>query len=106
MSQAKPEKVKKTPEELAAEEQEILERGNVEEMADFYDRTDTSELPWEEDASDQGMIMGVEDMEQVSIRLPREDLEQIRRRARAAGVGYTTMIRMIVHAHLENPLTY
>lgn len=106
MSQAKPEKVKKIPEELAVEEQEVLERGNVEEMADFYDRTDTSELPWEEGASDQGVIMGDEDMEQVSIRLPREDLEQIRRRARAAGVGYTTMIRMIVHAHLENPLTY
>lgn len=106
MNQAKSEKVKKTPEELAAEERRVLERGNVEEMADFYDRTDTSELPWGEDVSDQGVIMGVEDMEQVSIRLPKEDLERIRRRARAAGVGYTTMIRMIVHAHLENPLTY
>lgn len=106
MSQAKPERIKKSPEELAAEEQRILERGNVEEMADFYDRTDTSDLPWGEDVSDQGMIMSVEDMEQVSIRLPKEDLEQIKRRAKNAGVGYTTMIRMIVHAHLENPLTY
>lgn len=51
MSQAKPEKVKKAPEELAAEERRVLERGNVEEMADFYDRTDTSELSWGEDVS-------------------------------------------------------
>lgn len=77
----------------------------IEELAEFYDNTDTSELEGE-DVTNQGVIMGPEDMEQVSIRLPKEDLEQIKRRAKSAGVGYTTMIRMIIHAHLENPLTY
>lgn len=77
----------------------------IEELAEYYDRTDTADLEGE-DVTDQGIIMGPEDMEQVSIRLPKEDLDLIKRRAKAAGVGYTTMIRMIVHAHLKNPLTY
>lgn len=77
----------------------------IEELADYYDRTDTAELE-DEDVTDQVFIEATEDMEQVSVRLPKEDLELIKRRAKAAGVGYTTMIRMIVRAHLENPLTY
>lgn len=79
---------------------------HIEELADYYDHTDTAELEDGEDVTDQVQFEGPDDMEQISIRLPREDLEQIRRRAKVAGVGYTTMIRMIVHAHLENPLTY
>ncbi|CAN5872327.1 hypothetical protein BH23ACT11_BH23ACT11_27660 [soil metagenome] len=78
----------------------------IEELADYYDRTDTTELEDGVDVTNQVQIEEPNDMEQISIRLPREDLEQIRSRAKAAGVGYTTMIRMIVHAHLENPLTY
>ncbi|MBA3952272.1 MAG: ribbon-helix-helix protein, CopG family [Rubrobacter sp.] len=89
-------------EELVAEEQRVLERGDVQEMADFYDRTDTGDLPWEE-AED--VVVGSE-LEQISIRLPKEDLDALRRRAAKSGVGYTTLIRMIVRAHLDNPLTY
>lgn len=77
----------------------------IEELASYYDHADTAELEGE-DVTDQVQIGKSDDMEQISIRLPREDLDQIRRRAKTAGVGYTTMIRMIVHAHLENPLTY
>ena len=77
----------------------------IEELAEFYDRTDTADLEGE-DITDQVNIESPQEMEQVSIRLPREDLERIKERSRAAGVGHTTMIRMIVHAHLENPLTY
>jgi predicted DNA binding CopG/RHH family protein len=96
----------------AAKKSTERERGmptqeRIEELADFYDRTDTADLAEPgEDITDEVKIEGPEEMEQVSIRLPKEDLEQIRRRARSAGVGHTTMIRMIVHAHLENPLTY
>mgnify|MGYP003338659423 CR=1 FL=1 len=33
-------------------------------------------------------------------------VDALRRRAAKSGVGYTTLIRMIVRAHLNNPLTY
>lgn len=89
-------------EQLAEEERRVVESGSIEEIADFYDRTDTSELHWEE-ASD--VVVGPE-LEQISIRLPKEDLDALRRRAAKSGVGYTTLIRMIVRAHLNNPLTY
>jgi predicted DNA binding CopG/RHH family protein len=86
---------------------DLAEGGSVEQIADFYDRTDTGDLPREDAGEeDEAVIEGADEMEQVSIRLPREDLERIKRRAKAAGVGHTIMIRMIVHAHLENPLTY
>lgn len=94
---------------MARSSEETRTRGitqeRIEELAGFYDRTDTADLEGE-DVTDRVRIESPEEMEQVSVRLPKEDLEQIKRRARAAGVGYTTMIRMIVRAHLENPLTY
>ncbi len=103
MSEAKPApSEKKRIEDLAAEEQRVLERGDINEIADFYDRTDTGDLPWE---PVDDVILGPE-LEQISIRLPKEDLDALRRRAAKSGVGYTTLIRMIVRAHLNNPLTY
>lgn len=94
---------KRRVEELVEEERRVLEGGSVEEIADFYDRTDTGDLPWEE-ADD--VVIERPELEQISIRLPKEDLDALRRRAAKSGVGYTTLIRMIVRAHLNNPLTY
>ena len=87
---------------MRAEMEEILARGDVQEIAEFFDRTDTEELDLEP-ADD--VVVGPE-LEQISIRLPKEDLDALRRRAAKSGVGYTTLIRMIVRAHLNNPLTY
>ena len=83
------------------EEQRVVEEGSVEDLADFYDKTDTGDLPWEE-AED--VIIERPELEQISIRLPKEDLERIKRRAAKAGIGYTTLIRMILRAHLDDPL--
>ena len=88
--------------EIQAEMEKVLARGDVQEMAEFFDRTDTGELDLEP-ADD--VVVGPE-LEQISIRLPKEDLDALRRRAAKSGVGYTTLIRMIVRAHLNNPLTY
>jgi predicted DNA binding CopG/RHH family protein len=87
---------------VQAEMEEVLARGDVQEIAEFFDRTDTEELDLEP-ADD--IVVGPE-LEQISIRLPKEDLDALRRRAAKSGVGYTTLIRMIVRAHLNNPLTY
>lgn len=86
-----------------AEMEEILARGDVQEMAEFFDRTDTSELDLDEV---DDVVIERPELEQISIRLPKEDLDALRRRAAKSGVGYTTLIRMIVRAHLDNPLTY
>lgn len=90
--------------EKGAREEKIVEQGRIEELAEYFDRTDTGDPKnWEE--ADDAVIERPE-MEQVSIRLPKEDLEHIRRRAAKSGVGYTTLIRMILRAHLDNPLTH
>ncbi len=74
----------------------------LEALAERFDSTDTGDLPWEEAAD-----LSVErpELEQISLRLPKEDLAELKRRAARAGVGYTTLLRMILRQHLRNPLT-
>ncbi len=90
--------------EKDAREEKILEQGRIEELAEYFDRTDASNPETWGEADDA--VIDRPEMEQVSIRLPKEDLEHIRRRAAKSGVGYTTLIRMILRAHLDNPLTH
>jgi predicted DNA binding CopG/RHH family protein len=79
-----------------------IREAEIQELAEYFDQTDAGELPWEE-ASDAAIARP--ELEQVSLRLPKDDLAELRRRARRAGVGYTTLIRMILRQHLQNPLT-
>lgn len=74
----------------------------LEETAEYFDRTDAAELPWDEATE---VTIERPDLEQVSIRLPKRDLEALKRQAARVGVGYTTLIRMILHQHLRNPLS-
>ncbi len=94
----------RTGEAAAAEMREIVARGDIAEIADFFDRTDTSELSLQE-ASEADVVVERPELEQISIRLPKEDLAAIRRRAARSGVGYTTLIRMILREHLHDPLS-
>ncbi len=75
---------------------------DIDALAEHFDSTDAGELPWEE-ATDVSIARP--DLEQISLRLPREDLAELKRRAASVGVGYTTLIRMILRQHLRNPLT-
>ncbi|MBI3978315.1 MAG: hypothetical protein HY331_09030 [Chloroflexi bacterium] len=70
---------------------------DLEELADYFDRTDAGELPWEE-ATD--VVIERPELRQVSIRLTETDLIQLKSRAQQAGVGYTTLIRMILRQYL------
>ncbi len=81
---------------------ELTTEVELEALAQYFDRTDTSELPWEEAAD---LAVERPELEQISLRLPKEDLASLKRRAAQAGVGYTTLIRMILRQHLNNPLT-
>lgn len=94
----------RTGEAAAAEMREVLARGDIAEIADFFDRTDTSELSLQE-ASEADVVVERPELEQISIRLPKEDLAAIRRRAARSGVGYTTLIHMILREHLHDPLS-
>lgn len=76
-------------------------RSDLNAMAEYFDQTDAGDLPWDE-ATD--MVIQRPELEQISLRLPKEDLAALKRRAAAAGVGYTTLIRMILRQHLRSPL--
>lgn len=69
----------------------------MEELASYYDNTDLGETPWDEEEVE----IERPELEQISIRLPREDLEVLKRRAAKMGVGYTTLLRMIVREHVR-----
>ena len=74
---------------------------DLDELAAHFDATDTSDLPWEE-ATDA--VIERPELEQISLRLPKEDLAEVKRRAARSGVGYTTLIRMILRHYLRSPL--
>ncbi|MDA8336136.1 MAG: CopG family antitoxin [Peptococcaceae bacterium] len=66
---------------------------SIEEMAEFFDHTDSEELAWE----DADVKYVRPNMVHVSIRIPAEDLKAIRKKAVAMGIGYTAAIRMLLH---------
>lgn len=70
----------------------------IEKLADYYDNIDLGETAWDE----EGAEIERPELEQVSIRLPKEDLEILKRRAAKMGVGYTTLLRMIVREHVRS----
>jgi predicted DNA binding CopG/RHH family protein len=78
-----------------------LPEGRIQQLADYFDKTDAGELPWEE-AADAAIER--RELEQISLRLPKDDLAALTRHAARVGVGYTTLIRMIVRQYLRRPL--
>jgi predicted DNA binding CopG/RHH family protein len=68
----------------------------VEEMADFFDKVDSTKLAWE----DTDLKVERPKMVQISIRIPEEDLNAIRRKARKIGLGHTSLIRMMLRRSL------
>ena len=86
-----------------AERARLDDRGaRIEQLAEHFDVTDASDVAWDE--ADDAEIDRPE-LEQISIRLPRQDVAELKRRARRRGIGYTTLMRMILREHLRNPLT-
>ena len=83
-------------------EDKVLEQSRIEELARSFDQTDVSDPDAWEEADDA--VVERPELEQISLRLPKEDIAEIKRRANRAGVGYTTLIRMILREHLRNPL--
>lgn len=79
---------------------ERLSRMSVEELADYFDSHSTAEMPLE---PAEEVEVERPELEQVSLRLPAQDLAELRRQAAEKGIGYTTLIRMILREHLREP---
>lgn len=94
----------KTKSAKQIEAERMVREGSIEEIAEFFDKTDTSDFDWGEDAPED-MATVRREMESVSVRLPKEDVAALKRRAAKSGVGYTTLLRMIVHEHVHSPLS-
>lgn len=74
------------------------ENRRIEELANYYDETDLGDTAWNESAVE----VEHPELEQVSIRLPKDDLDLLKKRASRLGVGYTTLLRMVVREHLRS----
>lgn len=85
--------------ESSQEFAERISRMSVEELADYFDNNSTAEMPLEPAGEVQ---VERDELEQVSLRLPARDLAELRRQAAEKGLGYTTLIRMILREHLRD----
>jgi predicted DNA binding CopG/RHH family protein len=73
-------------------------RDRLDALAEHFDATDAGDLPWEEESD---VTIKRPELEQISIRLAKEDLAQLKAQATRAGVGYTTLVRIVLRRHLR-----
>ncbi|HHV62338.1 MAG TPA: hypothetical protein GXX51_06840 [Firmicutes bacterium] len=74
---------------------------NIDELAKFFDETDSMDLMGLEEVKIETKRAPEKELVHLSLRLPREDLETFKRVAEKAGIGQTTLIRMVLHRYLE-----
>ncbi|NPV93314.1 MAG: hypothetical protein HPY50_21350 [Firmicutes bacterium] len=72
---------------------------SIDDIANFFDHTDTQRLNWEESK----LRFERPEMANISVRVPKEDLLKIKKNAMALGIGYTALIRMIIHQYVKSP---
>lgn len=77
------------------------EQDRIEELAEHFDRTDVSD-PAEFEEVEDVVIERSPELAQISVRIPPEDLAALRQQADHAGIGYMTLIRMIIRDHLNS----
>lgn len=71
---------------------------DVEELAEFFDRTDTTELEGLEKAPE----LPERELVSVSLRLSRRDLEVLRRVAAQEGLAPSTLMRWVLHRFVRS----
>ncbi|WP_366923738.1 BrnA antitoxin family protein [Metallumcola ferriviriculae] len=78
-------------------DKKIPEFDSVKEMAEFFDRTDLTDIELSDARVDyQKGENSSREMKHISIRVPKGDLEALQNLAEKAGVGYTTFVRMLI----------
>ncbi len=81
----------------------IPEQARIEELAEHFDRTDVgvASLAEFEEVEDV-VIERCPELAPLSVRIPPEDLAALRQQAERSGLGYTTLICMIIRDHLNS----
>lgn len=85
----------------AKDRREAPDQARIEELAERFDQTDVGD-PAEFEEVEDIMIERSPELAQISVRIPPEDLAALRQQADHAGIGYTTLIRMIIRDHLNS----
>lgn len=82
---------------------QVPEQDRIEDLAEHFDRTDVSIASLEEfEEVEDVVIERRPELAPLSVRLPPGDLAALRQHADRAGIGYTTLIRMIIRNHLNS----
>ena len=76
---------------------------NDDEVAAWFDNHSTADLPGEPVKAKVNVNRKVKELQPLTLRIESEDMEQLKKLADEAGVGYTTMARMLLHRELKNP---
>ena len=82
-------------------QREAPDQARIEELAEHFDRTEVGD-PSEFEEVEDVVIERSPELAQISVRIPPEDLAALRQQADNAGIGYTTLIRMIIRDHLNS----
>ena len=79
----------------------IPEQARIEELAEHFDQTDVGD-PAEFEEVEDVVIERSPVLAPLSVHIPLEDLAALRQQADHAGIGYTTLIRMLIRDHLNS----
>ncbi len=91
----------KANDKVKKDQQEVPDQARIEELAEHFDRTGVGDPEAFEEVEDV-VIERRPELAQISVRIPPEDLAALRQQADHAGIGYTTLIRMIIRDHLNS----
>jgi len=80
---------------------ETPSQARIEELAEHFDQTEVGD-PAEFEEVEDVVIERSPELVQISLRIPPEDLAALRQQADHAGIGYTTLMRMIIRDHLNS----
>lgn len=71
-------------------------------VAAWFETHDTSELQTEQVQNVKVKRRRERELEPLTLRIDAQDMKQLKRLADEAGVGYTTMARMLLHRELKD----
>ncbi|MCL6441904.1 MAG: BrnA antitoxin family protein [Alicyclobacillus sp.] len=74
---------------------------NDEAVAEWFATHDATELETERVTNVKVRRRREKELEPLTLRIDPEDMKQLKKLAHEAGVGYTTMARMILHRELK-----
>lgn len=76
---------------------------NDDEVAAWFDHHSTTDLPGEPVKVKVNVNRKAKELQPLTLRIDPEDMEQLKKLADDAGVGHTTMARILLHRELKNP---